>query len=280
MRWLLGPYAELRTYRVLLYLVLGLPLGVIEFTVLVTGFSLGLGLVITIIGIPVLVGSLLLARGLATVERGLAQSLLDAPMPWRGRTPEPRGNLFWSRLKDLFTSGRTWREVCFLLLRLPLGTLDFTIAVTTVSLALGWFAVTIVVAAGGYSEIGSWRLDTVLESLVFLPVSALFLLVGPRLLLAWGEVQRRFATWLLGDLSPRELKLAVAEVLATGESDGFRILADLELRLGRGPFLYPTRLEAALLSLESTGVVRSRRAGDRVLYSLAPERQGDSRMSS
>ena len=81
MRWLLAPYAERRTYLILLYLVLGLPLGVFEFTLMVTGFSLGLGLLITLLGIPVLIGTLLVAHALATFERRLAWSLLDAPMP-------------------------------------------------------------------------------------------------------------------------------------------------------------------------------------------------------
>jgi Putative sensor len=70
--WLLAPYAERRTYQILLYLVLGLPLGVFEFVLLVTGFSLGLGLLITLLGIPILIGTLLVAHALATFERRLA----------------------------------------------------------------------------------------------------------------------------------------------------------------------------------------------------------------
>ncbi len=81
MKWLLGPYAELRTWRAFAYLLLGLPLGIIEFTFIVTGMSLGIGMIITIVGIPILIGVLYLARGLATMERELASSLLDAPNP-------------------------------------------------------------------------------------------------------------------------------------------------------------------------------------------------------
>jgi hypothetical protein len=53
----------------------------------------------------------------------------------------------------------------------------------------------------------------------------------------------------------------------TGEADAFEILDELELRLGRGPCL--SRLEAALLALESTGRVTARRGGARTYYGLA-----------
>lgn len=69
------------------------------------------------------------------------------------------------------------------------------------------------------------------ESLVFVAISILFLLVGPRLLVAWGGVSARFATAMLAVLSP-------------------------------------TRLEATLLALESNGVLTARRDGPRTTYAL------------
>ncbi|HZD16503.1 MAG TPA: sensor domain-containing protein, partial [Actinomycetota bacterium] len=66
MRWLLAPYTERRTYTIFLYLLLGLPMGILDFVVIATGLSLGLGLVVTILGIPVLVATLLVAQALAT----------------------------------------------------------------------------------------------------------------------------------------------------------------------------------------------------------------------
>ena len=51
------------------YLVLGLPLGIAAFTIVVTGLSLAAGLLITLAGIPVLVATLLAVRGLAALER-------------------------------------------------------------------------------------------------------------------------------------------------------------------------------------------------------------------
>jgi DNA-binding transcriptional ArsR family regulator len=257
-----------------LYLLIGLPLGILDFTIMVTGLSLGLGLIITIIGIPVLVAALLVSRSLATMERELARSLLDAPMPRRRAERDSAGGLFWARLRSLVVSKCTWTETGFLLLRLSMGILDFTVAVTIISLALSGPGETIAVAAGGATTLGSWKIDTFVESLVFWPVSAVFLLVGPRLMLAWSELSGHLATSLLGRLDPYEMKLAVIEVLARlDEADGFRILDELALRLGRGSFLTPTRLEATLLALESTGYVSTRQVGERTVYTLTGDRK-------
>jgi len=267
-RWLLAPYAERRAYLILLYLVLGLPLGVFEFTLLVTGFSLGLGLLITLLGIPVLIGTLLVAHALATFERRLAWSMLDAPMPALPLRNEGTG-FFWARLRSLITSRRTWSEVAFLLLRLPTGILDFTIAVTIVGLMIGGFVQPILVAAGVESNFGTWTIDTFGESLIYVPISILFLLVGPRLLVGWGGVSGWFATAMLAVVEPAELKRAVGDVLArVGRADAFEIMDQLQLRLGRGPFLSATRLEATLLALESSGLVTAHREGSRTTYAL------------
>lgn len=270
MRWLLAPYADRRTYGILLYLVLGLPLGVFEFVLLVTGFSLGLGLLITLLGIPVLIATVLVGHALATFERRLAWSLLDAPMPRVPVLIDEAQGFFWKRLRSLITSRRTWMEVAFLFLRLPVGTLDFTIAVTIVGLMFGGFAQPILYAAGVESNIGSWTIDTFWESLIFVPVSIVFLLVGPRLLVGWGAVSGRFATAMLAVVETSELKHAVGDVLArVGRADAFEIMDQLEMRLGRGPFLTATRVEATLLALESNGVLTARRDDGRTKYALA-----------
>jgi hypothetical protein len=129
-----------------------------------------------------------------------------------------------------------------------------------------------VVAAGVESQFGSWSIDTVAESFIYLPISLLFLLVGPRILLGWGEVSARIATAFLGVVERAEIKLAVTETLArAGEADAFTILDELQLRMGSGPFVTPTRVEATLLALESTGAVRAQRSGSTTVYSLRDE---------
>ena len=268
MTWLLDAYSDSRTYGSLVYSLLGLPIGIFGFVVVVTGVALGLGLLITLIGIPILVATLLFVQAMAAMERRLAWSLLGASMPRRRPRPTSDG-FFWRRLRDLVTGRQTWRELGFVVLRLPLGIVGFTIAVAILGLMLGGFAMPINVALGVESQIGSWTIDTVPESLFYLPISILFLLVGPRILLGWGQVSARIASSFLGVVEPAEMKKAVAETLArVGHADAFVVLDELQLRLGTGPFLNPTKVEATLLAMESSGAVRVNRSGSTITYSL------------
>jgi hypothetical protein len=270
MKWLLHPYVEARTYRVIAYLLVGLALGVLDFTLVVTGFSLGLGMLVTIIGIPVLVVTFLVARGLATMERRVAASLLEAPMPHRRLVAAEETGLFWNRLRSLASARRTWSEILFLMVRLPLAIVDFTVVVTVIALAFGGLGWLIAVAAGAQSEIGSWTIDTAQEALLFVPISILFLIAGPRLVIGWAGLSSRVASRLLGRIDSDEMKREIADILVhRRHADGFEILEDLELRLGRGPFLSPTRVEASLLALESSGHVTADRARKRTVYALS-----------
>ena len=269
MTWLLGAYSDPRTYRNAAYMLLGLGLGIFHFVLLVTGFSLGLGLLITLLGIPLLVATLLVARGLAAMERELARSWLDAPVPRRRLSSMRKTGLSWARLKELVASGRTWSEVVFLLLRLPMSILDFAFIVTLLGLMFGGFALPVTFLAGLETQIGSWTIDSFSESLLAVPFSAVFLVVGGRLLTGWAGLSRRMASHFLGRLDVTDLKYEVADILVRhGSADALFILGELELRLGQGPFLTPTRVEATLLALQSSGRIEVSNAGQRTTYAL------------
>ena len=76
---------------------------------------------------------------------------------------------------------------------------------------------------------------------------------------------------LLADAA--ELKQEVLDILARSEgADAFRALDEFGLRLGHGSFLTPTRVEAGLLALQSSGHVTVRRDGPRPIY--APAQRG------
>src|SRR6478736_1122150 len=68
----LAPF-RLRTYANLLYLWLAFPLGLFYFVTLITGFSLGLGLLIVWVGLLVLLVMMLVVWALGGFERTLAQ---------------------------------------------------------------------------------------------------------------------------------------------------------------------------------------------------------------
>ena len=95
--------ADPQTYRNLLYLVLGLPLGTIWFTLIVTVVAVGSGLVaVALIGIPVLLGSWYLIHALAAIERSTTKVLLGHPMPSLAPIDHGDGNP-WDRLRHVST---------------------------------------------------------------------------------------------------------------------------------------------------------------------------------
>jgi uncharacterized membrane protein len=132
-----GVIVDPRTYGALFYMLLSLATGIVYFTVVTTGVSLSLGLMILIIGIPLLVLFLGLIRVLSLVEGRIVEVLLGERMPRRPLYTQ-RGKGWLERIKEMFTDGRTWTAMLYFLLMLPLGIAYFTAAVTllTTSLAL------------------------------------------------------------------------------------------------------------------------------------------------
>ena len=123
-----------RTWRETAYLLIDLPVGVAGFTFVVTGLSLGAGLLITLVGIPILVLTLLGCRGAAWLELRRARLLsLDLPDP----PPLDRTGSFLRRASRPLVDGVGWRAAAYFVLMLPVGIVTFTVAITIWATALG-----------------------------------------------------------------------------------------------------------------------------------------------
>jgi len=132
-----------RTYGALLYMLLSVVTGIVYFTFVVTGMSLSLALIITIIGVPLALVVLGMARLFAHVEGRIVEGLLGVRMPRRLPPATQADETIWSRIKDVVSDIRTWSSMLYMLLMLPLGIVYFTFAVTGLSLSLGVTAVSI-----------------------------------------------------------------------------------------------------------------------------------------
>ena len=110
-------------------MLLGLPIGVALFTFAVTMLSLGAGLLVTFLGVPVLAAGLAACRGFGSLERARARGLLGLevgePEPLRA----PRsGVMAW--MGAVLKSGTSWRNLLYAVVQFPWAVFSFVVTVT------------------------------------------------------------------------------------------------------------------------------------------------------
>ena len=191
-RTFLRPLITTRGWTAVTHHLLGLPLGIAYFTWLVTGLSVGLGLVITLVGIPLLTAVLASVRPLLAVERNLSNALLGTSIPRAGLAP--RGEGWLGRLKAYWTDATTWRGTGYLLARFPIGTLTFCVAVTVYSAALGLIAAPILASIDPI-ELGIWEPDTWYEGLAVVPLGLVLLVAAGWISEGMAAMSRALARW-------------------------------------------------------------------------------------
>nr|WP_075017200.1 sensor histidine kinase [Actinacidiphila rubida] len=123
------------TWKEIAFLLLNLPVVILGFVYVVTVLAVGLGLSVTVVGLPLLAFGLVGCRLLGRMERARARALLgvhvDEPRPLRMGT---LGFLpwLWATLRDPVA----WRHALYFGCRLPWGIVTFTVTLT--SLFVAW----------------------------------------------------------------------------------------------------------------------------------------------
>ncbi len=129
----------------LVYLLMAMPLGIVYFTLLTVGFSLGAGLTITLIGIPLLVSMIFVTYMLGDLERAITSILLGVKIAKPEARPA-RDNSAISILTAQLKNAAFWKEFAYLLiLKLPLGIISFTLTVVFLTLPLALMATPLIV---------------------------------------------------------------------------------------------------------------------------------------
>src|SRR4051812_31822125 len=177
--------------RFLAYNLTGLVLGPLWFTVLVTGWATGVGLAITLLGLPVVWLTLVAARAMAAAEAGLTRGLLGAEA---AAPPRVTG---W-RLVQRGTAPLIWRAQGFLLLRFALAPLDAAVLLAAWGTAVGlllapaWFW-----TIPGGIDLGLFDVDRLWVAIAVVPLGAVAGVVAVALTLASGRIWRALAERLL-----------------------------------------------------------------------------------
>jgi signal transduction histidine kinase len=225
-----------RTYTRIAYLLLAGVFGTIWFIFLVTALSVGVGLAVTLVGIPILIASVYAWGWLAGLERSVISTLTSREIasPYR---PLPEGS-WWDRLRARLADPATWKDLTFLFLQFPFGLLSFIVATTVLSVGLGnltlplWYWA--VPDGADWALFGLIDADTLPEALALAPVGALVLWLGVPALGALGRFYGAYAELLLGSnedpavtAEMSDLRDARSRIIEAADAERRRIERDL-----------------------------------------------------
>ncbi len=119
------------TWKEIAHLLANFPAALLGFTYVVTMLSVGIGLTVTVIGLPLLAAGLLGARQLGKLERARTRALLgvrvDEPSPLPLRSGRGFFAQLWMSLKDPVG----WRTVLYAFIRFPWGVATFVVTLTS-----------------------------------------------------------------------------------------------------------------------------------------------------
>ena len=128
-----SPYTHARVWKESAHLLLDLLVGVALFTWVVTMISLGAGLAITLLGIPLLALTIAGGRWISVAERARVRVFIGESVPaWAAY---PTNGSWWQRQIRRFGDGPGWKGLLYGSLMLPWGVVAFTATVTLWSLA-------------------------------------------------------------------------------------------------------------------------------------------------
>src|SRR5579864_4818441 len=124
-----GPVIHPQTWINMLYLLISFPLGVASFVVLITMFSLGIGLLPLFVGLFVLWFALLASTVLSDVYRTLVNTMLSAGIPTRPTASPASGSVFQRMMATVKQPG-TVKRVVYLFTMFPIGIVSLVLVMT------------------------------------------------------------------------------------------------------------------------------------------------------
>ena len=180
-----------------LYLLLGLGMAIVAFTVAVTGITLSLSLGLLIVGFPVVLLTFACCRALAGLERRRAALVFGAPIPAAYRPP-PADRKLPSRLRAAVHDPQRWKDLAYLVLLGEVGLLCGVVWVSLWAMALGsltlpawWWAMP------GDAKYLWFTVDTFEEAVGAAAIGVVFLPLAVFAQRPLALAQAHLARWLL-----------------------------------------------------------------------------------
>jgi signal transduction histidine kinase len=149
----------------LIFLLLGFPIGLALFIIIVVTGATGIALIITIIGLPLLAMAALTWRGGAMLERWRVRVFLGLriPSPYR---PNPYYSV-WRRLRHYVSDPAVWRDLLYCILLFPLGVAQFTLVIVLVAVPVSLILMPILAETADNVAVIIFNLDSWIYGIPF-----------------------------------------------------------------------------------------------------------------
>jgi hypothetical protein len=203
-----------QTYLNMLYLLLSFPLGIMYFVILITGFAVGIPLIIIWVGLLILLGLFALWIGFVVFERKMAIWLLKVDiLPIS--IPDGTGKTLWQKFKTRAGNPVTWKGLVFLMAKFPIGILCFSVLVSFLSFSLSLFTVPIYYRIFQPVIDLTWSkmpvhlnvIDTLPEALICSLIGFFILLISLHILNGMAILSGKFAKVMLGNYASIQAEL-------------------------------------------------------------------------
>lgn len=189
---------EPQTYKNIIYLVLAFPLGMFYFVILTVGVALGIGLVVLLVGVPLLLATVIGSRYLTTFERMLANALLDATVSAPDDVILLSANSLLPRLESYLRAESTWKGFAFLYLKFFIGVFSFVMIIVTFSVTMAFLTAPVHYNNPAIAASGVWTINTLPEAIIAVPIGISIGIISLHLVNAIARVSGWIAVALLG----------------------------------------------------------------------------------
>ena len=220
MKRIFAPLTRARTWSETLHLLLDLPFGIAWFTIVIVGLSVGVGLVVVaLVGLVILAGTVFAGRLIGIVERARAHALLGITVEPPPARLQPEGN--WPRMRGFLTDQPGWKALGYGVIMLPVGILNFTVAVTMWALALGGttyplWGWAVPATFGENHPIRGWAKGGYISASFV--VGVLVLIAAPHVVRGLAAMDRGLINGLLGGSPTAELRQRVESLTVSRDA--------------------------------------------------------------
>ncbi len=213
-------------WQALAFMLLSFVVGLFWFVVLVTLIATGAGLTVTLVGLPLLAGTLLLWTYAARLERVRVNALLSTRIrnPYRAL---PDGSK-WDRFKTRALDPHVWLDLLYLFLLFPIGIAELVIVSVSIWWTFGLLLLPLYYKPAGGVDFFIGNIHTLPQAVGAALLGIPMLLLIPYIFVGVGRGHAWLAKQLLGVNREAELNVRVGQLSESRSRALDAVLTDLQ----------------------------------------------------